>query len=114
MPNFWARSDIHRCKKLDNSSSKAVRSELEWLVYSVVLAIGFHSKHANDSSNRIMMLPKFWSQSETNRGKKLDNSSSQVVISELEWLVYCVVLAVGFHSKLNKCLLPTYYDEAQV
>ncbi|KAL6286416.1 hypothetical protein ACE6H2_010806 [Prunus campanulata] len=44
MPKFWARSEINRCTKLDTSSSKAVCSELEWLVYSVVLAVGFHSK----------------------------------------------------------------------
>ncbi|KAL6284636.1 hypothetical protein ACE6H2_015565 [Prunus campanulata] len=114
MPKFWAQSEINRCTKLDNSSSKAVRYELEWLVYSVVLACGFHQNSSNDSSQHIMMMPKFWARSEINRCTKLDTSSSKAVCSELEWLVYSVVLAIGFHSKLTTGLLPPYYDDARV
>ena len=102
MTKFWARSEIHRCKKLDNSSSKAVRSELEWLLYCIVLAIGFHSKLTNDSSHHIVMMPKFWARSEINRGKILDSSGLNGVRSILDWVVYSVVLATGFHSKLTK------------
>ncbi|KAL6284655.1 hypothetical protein ACE6H2_015584 [Prunus campanulata] len=102
MPKFWAQSEINRCKKLDNSSSKAVRSLLESLVYSVVLAFGFHSKSPNDSTHHIMMMPKFWVRSKINRCKKLDNSSSKAARSLLEWLVYSEVLTIGFHSKLTK------------
>ncbi|KAL6286422.1 hypothetical protein ACE6H2_010812 [Prunus campanulata] len=114
MPKFWARSEINRCTKLDNSGSKAVRALLEWLVYSVVLAIGFHSNSPHDSSPHIMMMPKFWARSEINRCTKLDTSSSKAVCSELDWLVYSIVLAIGFHSKLTTKLLPPYYDDAQV
>ncbi|KAL6289178.1 hypothetical protein ACE6H2_006688 [Prunus campanulata] len=114
MPKFWARSEINRCTKLDTSSSKAVCSELEWLVYSVVLAIGFHSKPPNDSSHHIMMMLKFGARSEINRCTKLDTSSSKAVCSELEWLVYSLVLGIGFHSKLTKLLPPPFYDDAQV
>ncbi|KAL6284649.1 hypothetical protein ACE6H2_015578 [Prunus campanulata] len=102
MSKFWAHSEINRCTKLDNSSSKAVRALLEWLLHFVVLAIGFHSNSPNDSSHHIMMMPKFWARSEINRCPKLDNSSSKAVRAILEWLVYFVVLAIGFHSKLTK------------
>ncbi|KAL6286425.1 hypothetical protein ACE6H2_010815 [Prunus campanulata] len=102
MPKFWARSEINWCTKLDNSSSKAVRALLEWLVHFVVLAIGFHSKSPHDSSHHIMMMPKFWARSEINRCTKLDNSSSKAVLALLEWLVHFIVLAIGFHSKLTK------------
>ncbi|KAL6284654.1 hypothetical protein ACE6H2_015583 [Prunus campanulata] len=114
LPKFWARSEINRGKKLDNSGSKAVRSELEWLVYCIVLRLDFNQNSPHDSSHHIMMMPKFWSRSEINRCTKLDTSSSKAVCSELELLVYSVVLAIGFHSKHTKRLLPTYYDDAQV
>ncbi|CAL9024832.1 unnamed protein product [Prunus brigantina] len=39
-PKFWTQSDIDWSMKSDNS----VRSEMEWLVYSIVVEIGFHSK----------------------------------------------------------------------
>ena len=32
----------------------------------------------------------------------------------MEWLVYCIVLAIGFHSKPTKWLLPPYYVVPQV
>ncbi|CAL2239457.1 unnamed protein product [Prunus armeniaca] len=32
----------------------------------------------------------------------------------MEWLVVCIVLAIGFHSKPTKRLLPQYYDVPQV
>ena len=61
-----------------------------------------------------MLMPKFWVRSEIIRCTKLDNSSSKAVRALLECLVYSVVLAIGFHSKLIKWLLPPYYDDAQV
>ncbi|KAL6286426.1 hypothetical protein ACE6H2_010816 [Prunus campanulata] len=114
IPKFWARSEISRCTKLDTSNSKAVCSELEWLVYSVVLAIGFTQNSPQESSHHIMMMPKFWARSEINRCTKLDTASSKPICSKLEWFVYSVVLAIRFHSKLTKLLLPTYYDDSQV
>ncbi|CAL2230241.1 unnamed protein product [Prunus armeniaca] len=175
-PNFWTQSDIDWNLKWDNSCSYDVRYEMEWLVYCVVLSIGFHSKHTKrllppyfvvpkvldsiryrlaheigqfrfvrssfwngvvptkfvhkwsgwciryfypldfthnspkDSSLRIMMFPKFWTQSDIDWSLRLDISGSYVVRSEMEWLVYCIVLSLGFHSKLTKLLLPPYYD----
>ncbi|CAL9024892.1 unnamed protein product [Prunus brigantina] len=44
-PKFCTQSDIDWSMKSDNSGSyAAVRSEMEWLVYSIVVEIGFHSK----------------------------------------------------------------------
>ncbi|CAL2256457.1 unnamed protein product [Prunus armeniaca] len=100
-PNLWTQSDVDWSKKLDNSGSFEVRSEMEWLVYCIVLAIGFHSNSPNDSSHDIMMFPNLWTQSDVDWSKKLDNSGSFEVRSEMEWLVYCTVLAIGFHSKLT-------------
>ncbi|CAL9024816.1 unnamed protein product [Prunus brigantina] len=138
-PKFWTQSDIDWSMKSDNSGSLAVlRSEMGWLVYSIVLEIGFHSKptksllppyygapqvldsirfllvheigqfrfpldftknRPNDSFHHIMMFPKFWTQSDIDWSMKSDNSGSLAVRSEMEWLVYCIVLVIGFHSK---------------
>ena len=46
-----------------------------------------------------MMFPKFWTQSDIDWSIKLDNSGSDKVRSEMEWLVFCIVLEIGFHSK---------------
>ena len=60
------------------------------------------------------MFPKFWTQSDIDWSMKLDNSGSYEVRSEMEWLVYCIVLEIGFHSKPTKSLLPPYYDDPPV
>ncbi|CAL8112324.1 unnamed protein product [Prunus armeniaca] len=57
-----------------------------------------------------MTFPKFWTQSDINSSVKLNDSGSYDVRSGMEWLVYCIVLSIGFHSKHTKCLLPPYYD----
>ncbi|CAL2230226.1 unnamed protein product [Prunus armeniaca] len=124
-PKFWTQSDIDWSTKLDNSGSYEVRSEMEWLVCCIVLSIGFHSQLSgrlhppyygvpqvypqdftqnspNDSSHHIMMFPKFWTQSDIYWTMNLDNSGSYEGRSKMEWLVYCVVLWIGFHSKLIK------------
>ncbi|CAL2256443.1 unnamed protein product [Prunus armeniaca] len=97
-PKFWTQSDIDSSMKLDNSGSYEVRSEMEWLVYYTVLAIGFHSKSPNDSSHNIMLFPNFWTQSDIDWSMKLYNSGSCEVCYEMEWLVCCIVLEIGFHS----------------
>ena len=60
------------------------------------------------------MFPKFWTQSDIDWSSKLCNSVSYEVRSEMEWLVYCIDLGIGFHSKPTKWFLPQYYDVAQV
>ena len=101
-PKFWTQSDIDWSMKFDNCGSSEVRYEIEWLVYCIVVEIGFRSNPPNDSSHHIMMFPKFWTQSDIDWSMKLDNSGLYEVRSEMEWLVYCVVLAIGFHSKVTK------------
>ncbi|CAL2230169.1 unnamed protein product [Prunus armeniaca] len=169
-PKFWTHSDIDWSVKLEDSGSYEVRSEMEWLVYCIVLSIGFHTKHTksllppyydvlkvldsiryrlvreiaqlrfvrmivlkwsgwsiaqfyplnftqntpNDSSHHIMMFPKFWTHSDIDWSVKLEDSGSNEVRSEMEWLVYCIVLSIGFHSKHTKSLLPPYFDVPQV
>ena len=101
-PMFWTQSDIDWSMKLDNSGSYEVRCEMEWLVYCIVLDIGFHSKSLNDSTHHIMMFPKFCTQSNIDWSTKLDSSGSYEVRYEMEWLVYCIVIVIGFHSKLSQ------------
>ena len=154
-PKFWSESDFDWTMKFDNLGSYEVRSEMQRLVYCIVLEIGFHSKPTkwllpsyydvsqvldairyrlvhdigqfrfvrsslwngvvgvfhcfshwislknspNDSSHDIMMFPKFWTQSDIDWSVKLDNSGSYEVRSEMQWLVFCIVLEIGFHSK---------------
>ncbi|CAL9012127.1 unnamed protein product [Prunus brigantina] len=57
-----------------------------------------------------MMFLEFYTQSDIDWSTKLDNSCSYEVRSEMEWLVYCIVLEIGFHSKPPKLLLPQQYD----
>ncbi|CAL8089711.1 unnamed protein product [Prunus armeniaca] len=175
-PKFWTQSDINWSVKLHDSGSYDVRSEMEWLVYCIVLSIGFHSKHtkrllppyydvpqvldsircglihftqntpndashhimmfpkfwtqsdidwsfypldftqntSNDSSHHIMMFPKFWTQSDIDWSVKLHDSSSYDVRYEMECLVYCIVLSIGFRSKHTELLRPPYYDVPKV
>ncbi|KAL6284653.1 hypothetical protein ACE6H2_015582 [Prunus campanulata] len=101
MPKFWARSEINRCTKLDTSSSKAVCSERSGWCIPKLWRLDFTQNSPHDSSHHIMMMPKFWARSEINRCTKFDTSSSKALCSELEWLVYSVVLAIGFHPKLT-------------
>ncbi|CAL8089641.1 unnamed protein product [Prunus armeniaca] len=61
-----------------------------------------------------MMFPKFWTQSDIDWSVKLDDSGSCDVRSEMVWLVYCIVLSIGFRSKHTELLLPPYYDVSQV
>ncbi|CAL8112254.1 unnamed protein product [Prunus armeniaca] len=125
---------------------------MEWLVYCIVLAIGFHSKPTKSllppyyvvpqvldsiryrlvheiglfrfigssfrngvvgvlhsfshwislKTNHIMLFPKFWTQSDIDWSMKSDYSGSLGIRSEMQWLVYCIVLAIGFHSKPTK------------
>ncbi|CAL8112220.1 unnamed protein product [Prunus armeniaca] len=51
----------------------------------------------NDSCHHITVFPKFWTQSDIDWSLKSDNSSSNKVRSEMEWLVYCTGLGIGFH-----------------
>ena len=75
-PKFWPQSDIDRSMKLDNSGSYDVRYQMEWMVYCIVVEIGFAQNPANDSFHHNMMFPKFWTQSDIDWARKLDNSGS--------------------------------------
>ncbi|CAL8993338.1 unnamed protein product [Prunus brigantina] len=99
-PKFWTQSNIDWFMKLDNSGSYEVRSEMESLVYCIRL--DFTQNAPNDHSHHIMMFPKFWTQSDIDWFMKLDNSGSYEVRSEMESLVYCIVLEIGFHLKPTK------------
>ncbi|CAL8993342.1 unnamed protein product [Prunus brigantina] len=85
--------------KLDNSGSYEVRSEMESLVYCIVLEIGFHSKPTKRPLPPYYDVPQFWTQSDIDWSTKSDNSCSYEVRSEMESLLYCIVLPIGFHSK---------------
>ncbi|CAL8089708.1 unnamed protein product [Prunus armeniaca] len=61
-----------------------------------------------------MMFPTFWTQSDIDWSVKLHDSGSYDVRYETEWLVYCIVLSIGFRSKRTELLLPPYYDVPQV
>ncbi|CAL8089647.1 unnamed protein product [Prunus armeniaca] len=76
--------------------------------------LNFTQNTPNDSSHHIMMFPKFCTQSDIDWSGKLDYSGSYEVRSEMEWLVYCIVLSIGFHEKYTKGRLPPYYDVHQV
>ena len=90
-PKFWTQFDIDWSMILENSGSYEVRFEMVWLVYCIVVEIRFHSKPTSDSSHRIIMIPKFWTQSDIDCSMKSDNSGPYEVRSETEWLVYCIV-----------------------
>ncbi|CAL2230170.1 unnamed protein product [Prunus armeniaca] len=109
-PKFWTQSDIDWSVKLHNSGSYEVRSDMEWLFYP----LDFTQNRPNDSSHHIMMFPMFRTHSDIDWSVKLEDSGSYVVRSEMEWLVYCIVLSIGFHSKHTKSLIPPYYDVPQV
>ncbi|CAL8112332.1 unnamed protein product [Prunus armeniaca] len=113
-PKFWTQSDLDWSLKLEDSGSYDVRSEMGWLVYYMFYPLHFTQNTPNDSSHHIMTFPKFWTQSDIDWSVKLDDSGSYDVRSEMEWLVYCIVLSIGFHSKHTKSLLPPYYDVPQV
>ena len=80
----------------------------------MVGVLDFTQNPLNDSSHYFLMFPKFWTQSDIDWSMKLDNSGSYEILYEIEWLVYCIVSPIGFHSKLTKWLLPLYYDVPQV
>ncbi|CAL2259919.1 unnamed protein product [Prunus armeniaca] len=75
-PKFWTQSDIDWSVKLDNSGSYDVRSEMEWLVFCIVLSIGFPQNTPNDSSQDIMMFPKCETHSDIDWSVKLHNSAN--------------------------------------
>ncbi|CAL8089693.1 unnamed protein product [Prunus armeniaca] len=83
-PKFWTQSDVGWSVKLDDSGSYEVRSEMEWLFYP----LDFAQNTPKDYSHRIMMFPKFWTQSDIDWSVKLDDSGSYEVRSEMEWLFY--------------------------
>ena len=60
------------------------------------------------------MFPKFSTQSDIYWSLKSDDSGSFEVRSEVEWLVYFIVLGIGFHSKPTKWLPQQYYVVPQV
>ena len=101
-PKFWTQSDINWSMKLDYSDSYEV--PLKWSGWCIVYfkRLDFTQNPPNDSSHNIMMFPKFLTRSDIDWSMKSDNSGSYEVRDETEWLVYCMVLAVGFHSKLTK------------
>ena len=68
----------------------------------MTLSLDFTQNQPNDSSHNIIMFPKFSTQSDIDWSMKSDNSGSYKVRSEMEWLVYCIVIAIGFHSKPTK------------
>ena len=117
-PKFWTQSDIYWSLKSDDSGSYEVRSEMDWLVYCIVWAIGFHLKLTK------WLLPQYYDVPQVldsiryrlvhNWSTKFDKSGSYEVRSEIEWLLYCMVLEIGFHSKPTKWLLPQYYDVPHV
>ncbi|CAL2230188.1 unnamed protein product [Prunus armeniaca] len=86
-PKFWTQSDFDWSVKLDDSE---------------FYPLDFTQNTPNDSSHHIMTFPKFWTQSDIDWSVKLDDSGSYEVRSEMEWLVYCIVLSIGFHSKHTK------------
>ncbi|CAL2230225.1 unnamed protein product [Prunus armeniaca] len=124
-PMLWTQSDIDWTVKLDNSGSYEVRSEMKWLVRTKFLLkwigwcmaqfypLDFTHNSPKDSSLHIMRFPKFWTQSDIDWSLKLDNPGPYVLRSKMEWLVYCIVLSIGFHSQLSKRLLHPYYDVAK-
>ena len=81
---------------------------------NILTTIGFHSNPPNDSSNNIMMFPKLWTQGDIDWSMKSANSCSCELCSEMQWLVYCVVLEIAFHLKSTNWLFLQYYDVPEV
>ncbi|CAL9005443.1 unnamed protein product [Prunus brigantina] len=82
---------------------------MEWLGYSIVLEIGFYSNPTKTLLSPYYDDPQFWTQSNIHWSTNSDNSGSFEVRYEMECLVYCIVLAIGFHSKPTKRLIPPHY-----
>ncbi|CAL2230215.1 unnamed protein product [Prunus armeniaca] len=131
-PKFSTQFDIDWSQKLDNSCSYEARSEMEWLPNCIVLSVrtkfvlkwsgwciawfyplDFTHNSPADSSFHIMMFPMFWTQSDIDWPQKLVNLGSYEVRSEMEWILYCIVLSIGFRSQLPKRLVPPCYDVPQ-
>ncbi|CAL2230173.1 unnamed protein product [Prunus armeniaca] len=117
-PKFWTHSDIDWSVKLDDSGSYEVRTKfvLKWSGWRIAqfYPLDFTQNTPNNSTQHIMMIPKFWTQSDIDWSVKLDDSGSYEVRSRREWLVHCIVLSIGFQSRLTERLLPPYYDAPQV
>ncbi|CAL2230224.1 unnamed protein product [Prunus armeniaca] len=110
---------LSKLSKRDLPPHYGIPQVLDSIRYRLVHEIGqfrffypldFTHNSAKDSSLHIMGFPKFWTQSDIGWSPKLDNSGLYIVRSEMEWLVYCIVLSIGFHSQLSKRLLPQYYE----
>ncbi|KAI5351520.1 hypothetical protein L3X38_004411 [Prunus dulcis] len=85
VPKFSAQSDIDWSMKSDNSISYEVRSEMEWLVYCIVLKfqrLDLTQNPPSDSSHHIMMFPKIRTQSDIDWSMKLDNSDTLAKIGQ--------------------------------
>ena len=111
---FWTQFDIDWCMKSANSGSCELCSEMEWLVYCIVLEIGFHSKSTK------WLLPQYY-----DVPKVLDSIRYRLVeeirqfrfVRSSFWngmVSVLLVLAIRFRSKLIKWLLPQHYDAPQV
>ncbi|CAL2230214.1 unnamed protein product [Prunus armeniaca] len=74
-------------------------------------SLDFTQNSPNCSSLYVIMFPKFRTQSDIDWSVKLFYAldfthnypkGSYEVRYEMEWLVYCTLLSIGFHSKLTK------------
>ena len=115
LPKFWARSKINWPKKLDISSSLDVRS-VNVLVGALRSSSDWFSRitHRITPPIHIVMLPKFWAESEINWTNKLHISSLLEFRSVNGVVMHCIILVIEFPTKLTEWLLPPYYDVAWV
>ncbi|CAL8993362.1 unnamed protein product, partial [Prunus brigantina] len=119
-PKFWTKSDIDWPMTSDNSGSYELPSKMEWLVYCIVLPIGLTQNPPNASSHQIMLFPKFCTQSGIDWSMKLDNSGSYDVPSEMEWLLYCIVVELDFtenppnDSSHHIMMFPKFWTQSDI
>ncbi|CAL2230208.1 unnamed protein product [Prunus armeniaca] len=84
---------IYRCSRSFGLNPISIGS-WNWTIQFYLL--DFTQNSPNYSSLYIVMFPKFWIQYDIDWSMELDNSGSYEVRSEMEWLVYCIVLTIGF------------------
>ncbi|CAL2230222.1 unnamed protein product [Prunus armeniaca] len=100
---------------------------MEWLVYCIVLSTGFHSQLSKGLLPPYYDVPQVLDSIRYRLFRDIGQFSfglnpipigpqnwaiqvrSYTVCSEMEWLVYCIVLSIGFHSQLSKRLPAPYY-----
>ncbi|CAL2230158.1 unnamed protein product [Prunus armeniaca] len=101
-PKFGTQTDIYWSVKL--TTQVRTKFVLKWSGWCIAqfYPLDFTQNEPNDYTHQIILFPKFWTQSDIDWSVKLHNSGSYEVHSEMEWLVYCVVLSIGFHSKHTK------------